>query len=191
MDKSIDYYFDYASPYAFIANSVLDQYVDIGHVNFKPIYLRGLEGFNKGMPFVPNKLRYIMSDLLRCAKEDKLTIKMPSNFPVNGLYACRGAVYTLKNGGFASYHKAVFDAAWAADRNISDKQILIDIAVESGQDRSKFTAGIEDSEIKEQLKQDTAEAQKLGLFGVPSFVVDRELFWGRDRLSSVQCKLNT
>jgi len=189
LNKKVSFYFDYASPYAFIANSILAQYVDIDIVDFKPIYLRGLEGFNKGMPFVPNKLRYIMMDLQRCANGDGLQVKMPSHFPINGLYACRGAIFALNNNSFTSYHEALFKAAWSQDRNVSDKQTVIDIAVESGFDRGHFTAGIDDIEIKEQLKMETAEAQALGLFGVPSFIVDGELFWGRDRLSAVQSAL--
>ena len=189
MNKKVSFYFDYASPYAFIANSVLSQYLDIKNVEFKPIYLRGLETFSKAMPFVPNKLRYIMMDLQRCAKEDGLTVKMPSNFPINGLYACRGAVFTLRNGGFEKYHEAVFKAVWVEDRNISDKEVLIDVAVASGQEKAQFIAGIEADGIKEKLKIDTAEAQKEGLFGVPSFVVDGELFWGRDRMNLVRQKM--
>jgi len=187
--KQLEFYFDYASPYAFLANETLGEHFPGIEINYKPIYLRGLETFRTAMPFVPNKLKYIMKDIFRCAKQTESDLKFPSHFPINGIYACRGALFALANGGFDAYHQSMFRAAWSENKNTSDKQTVIDIAVEAGQNRNAFAAGIDHPALKEQLKNATQKAEQAGLFGVPSFIVNDELFWGCDRIEQVKQKL--
>ena len=188
-DECIDFYFDYASPYAFLANHAIRKELPDVKITYKPIYLRGLEAFRGAMPFVPNKLKNMLVDLQRCADIQGLSFQIPSQLPINGIYACRGALFTLEQGGFEEYHQAIFSATWENNINISNKDCVIDIAVNAGLDRGAFAIGIDSPEIKNTLIEQTAAAEEAGLFGVPSFIVGGELFWGADRIEHVKRKL--
>ena len=190
-DNSIDFYFDYASPYAFLANHAIRTELPNIKIVHKPIYLRGLEAFRGAMPFVPNKLTNMLVDLQRCAEIQGLPFHVPRQLPINGIYACRGALFTLEQGGFEKYHQLMFSAVWENNIDISNKDCVIDIAVSAGLDEEAFATGIDTPEIKNALKERTTAAEKAGLFGVPSFIVGGELFWGADRIDHVRRKLST
>src|SRR5262249_52988427 len=146
-------------------------------IRYRPIYLRGLEMFSKGLPYASNKLRYIGEDLLRCAAFEGVPIRMPTQFPINGLHAVRGALAALERDGFARYHRAMFHAAWRDDRDIGDKQVVLAVAAEAG-----VEVAIDTPELKDRLKRDTAAAEARGLFGVPTFFFGDQMFWGHDRM---------
>lgn len=185
MPKPVEFYFDYASPWAFLVNEILDRRLASVPIVYKPVYIRGLEMFSKGLPFVQNKLRYLGIDWERCAKREGVEGSTPSEFPINGLYALRGAVYTLEAGSFEAYHRRVFRAVWQEDVSIADKQKVIALAADAGVDVDAFAAGIERPEVKAKLRADTEAAEAAGVFGLPSFFVEGELFWGYDRLDHV------
>jgi 2-hydroxychromene-2-carboxylate isomerase len=176
-----DFYFDYASPWSYLASELLGTRLPGVEIRYRPIYLRGLEMFSKGLPYPSAKLRYIGQDLYRCAAHENIPIRIPTIFPVNGLYAVRGALAAQEAGAFDRYHRNMFHAAWRDDQNIGDKQVVLGIIRELGLDLD-----IEQPALKEKLKQDTAAAEARGLFGVPTFVVGDELFWGHDRMDYVQ-----
>jgi 2-hydroxychromene-2-carboxylate isomerase len=178
--RMVDFYFDYASPWAYLASELAASRLSGVEIRWRPIYLRGLETFSKGLPYSSNKLRYIGQDFLRCATHENVAVKMPTNFPVNGLYAVRGALAALAGGVFENYHRAMFHAAWRDDRDVGDKAVVNAIVAELG-----LTLDIEAPAIKEKLKLETAEAEARGVFGVPSFFVGDELFWGHDRMDYV------
>src|SRR5688572_9659488 len=107
------------------------------------MYLRGLPAFANGLPYQGNKLRYIGRDLLRCAEHERVVLRFPSVFPVNGIHALRGALFAEEQGRFAAYHEAMFAAAWRDDRNISDKQVALEVGVEAGLDRAALAAALD------------------------------------------------
>ncbi len=181
MIASIEFCFDYSSPWAYLANELLKSRFGDAPVSFTPIYLRGLEAFASGLPYSPAKLQYIAQDVARVARHERIAMKAPSNFPINGLYALRGALVAERAGMFAPYHEAMFRAAWAEDRDVSKKDTVVDIASKVGV--PGFAEAIEDAAIKEALKKNTERAVARGLFGVPSFFVGEKLFWGQDRMN--------
>lgn len=181
----LEFLFDYASPWAYLANELLPQKFPHAEIEYVPTYIRGLELFSTGMPYGQTKLLYILKDLERCAKHEQIPLVIPAEFPINGLYALRGAVWTLRHGGFAAYHQTVFRATWAGNAAISSKDVVIGLAEKSGLDAKAFAAGIEQPEIKEVLKTSTARQQERGVFGVPAFWVGDDLFWGHDRMDYV------
>src|SRR5678816_1938150 len=128
----IEFYFDYASPWSYLASELIPRRLPGEKIVYRPIYLRGLELFNKGMPYSANKLRYIGQDLVRCAGYEEIPVRIPSEFPVNGLYAVRGALAALDAGVFDVYHPAMFRAAWRDDRAIGNKQVVLEILGELG-----------------------------------------------------------
>ncbi|MCC6993394.1 MAG: 2-hydroxychromene-2-carboxylate isomerase [Deltaproteobacteria bacterium] len=184
---SCDFLFDYASPWAYLADILRTRLLPGVTVQLQPIYLRGLSSFSTGIPYSPAKLQYIMQDLGRCAAHHAIPIRPPSHFPVNGLYALRGALWCQQHAVAAApaFHAAAFAAAWRDDRNVSDRAVVLELAHEVGLDRDAFSAGLDDPAIKDALKTRTAAAAERGVFGVPSFFVGSQLFWGHDRLDYV------
>jgi 2-hydroxychromene-2-carboxylate isomerase len=189
--KPIELFYDYASPWAYLASELIPRRLPGAEIVYKPIYIRGLEAFSKGLPYGGTKLAYLMRDLYRISTHEGVEVRIPQVFPINGLYAVRGALVALERGGFAEYHRAMFQATWREDRNIGDKQIVIDIAAAAGQDRAAFAEAIESPAIKEKLKAETTRAAERGVFGVPTFFVGDELYWGQDRMDYVARALAT
>src|SRR5262245_12288226 len=111
----IEFYFDYASPFAYLASELIPTRLPDEKILHRPIYLRGLELFAKGFPYSGAKLRYYGQDLLRCAEHENVPLRLPTVFPINGLYAVRGALAAREANAFEVYHRAMFRAAWRDD----------------------------------------------------------------------------
>lgn len=178
---SIEFHFDYASPWAFLANAVLAKRFAGIDVTYHPLYLRGLESFANGMPYGAAKTQYVVKDFMRCAAYEEVPIASPAVFPLNGVHALRGALVTLQAGSFAKYHEAIFRAAWQESRDIGNKDVVKDVAREAGVDAESI-ARFDDEGIKRELRARTEQAAARGIFGVPAFMVGEELFWGHDRM---------
>ncbi len=182
---SAELFFDYASPWAFLASELVPRLLPGVNLTYAPIYLRGLEAFKTGFPYSSAKAAYIVQDLGRSAAHYGIALRPPSVFPINGLQAVRGATWALGAGVFPAYHAAMFRAAWQEDRNVSDRATVVAIAAEIGLDAHALGAALDDAAIKDALKASTERAVKAGVFGVPTFRVGDELFWGADRMDFV------
>ena len=178
-------FFDYASPWAFLASELVPRLLPGVTPAYAPIYLRGLEAFKSGFPYSAAKAAYLMQDLLRSAAHYGIPLKPPSVFPINGLQPLRGAMWAQQAGVFPVYHAAMFRAAWQQDRNVSDRATVTTIAAEIGLPAAALGAALDDPAIKDALKTSTERAIQLGVFGVPIFKVGDELFWGADRMDFV------
>jgi 2-hydroxychromene-2-carboxylate isomerase len=108
---------------------------------------------------------------------------VPASFPVNGLYALRGAVAARRAGMFDVYHRAMFRAVWADGRETSNREAVAQIMRTLG--LGDLVAGLDDASIKDELRTTTEAAARRGVFGVPTFVVGSELYWGHDRMHQV------
>jgi 2-hydroxychromene-2-carboxylate isomerase len=186
--KAVEFYFDYASPFAYVANEILEKKLPGAKIVYKPTYLRGLEIFRERVPYTLRKMAYMSKDLLRITTREGIPHSQPSVFPVNGIHALRGALWCQDHAPelFAEYHRTLFRATWADDKNVSDKAVVVEIATSLKIDRDAFVSGIGDARLKERLREDTAAAEEKGIFGVPSFIVDGELYWGQDRMDYVR-----
>ena len=98
--KPVDYFFDYASPWAYLADCIAARALDGVALAHHPVYLRGLESFANGIPYSSAKLAYLMRDLARCAEHHQVAIAPPASFPVDGLHLLRGAWVALERGAF-------------------------------------------------------------------------------------------
>lgn len=184
MPQRLEFLFDFASPYSYLAQAQLDDFAaehDL-EIEAQPIYLRGLELFSQGVPYPPKKLGYIHNDLMRTARLLGLPYQLPASFPVNGLYLLRGALWLEGHPAEKRYHQAAWAATWAEGKAIGTAEEASAVAQSVGLDPAEFQAGIADPAIKERLKDNTARASERGVFGVPSFFAGEELFWGQDRL---------
>ena len=179
----VEMMFDYASPWAFLANALVPRVLAGVEVKYVPVYLRGFEAFRTGLPYSNAKLAYVMRDFARCAARERIEVTVPSVFPVNGLYALRGALVAQRAGKFDAYHAAAFRAVWQEGRDLSSRQGVVDFANELGV--AEVADAIDEPAIKDALRAQTESAIARGAFGVPTFFVGDELFWGHDRMAFV------
>jgi 2-hydroxychromene-2-carboxylate isomerase len=185
---AVKFCFDYASPWTYIADCRVEEAltglpVDIQYV---PVYLRGFEMFRSGMPYTPAKLAYIARDMQRCASFHDIPLNPPHNFPINGLHLLRATVALEGRPQCDAYRRAAYRATWVDDRNVSDPAVAMDIAVELGLEREELSAAVASPAVKDALKEHTEAAIARGAFGVPTFFVGKEMFWGQDRLDFVR-----
>lgn len=181
--RDVEFLFDYASPYAYLANERVQAALPGVRIKHVPVYLRGFEAFSKGVPFTAPRLAYILEDLRRCAGEYGLPFHVPATFPVNGLFALRGAIAARRAGMFDVYHRAMFRAVWAEGRETSNRDAVAQIMRTLG--LGDLVSGLDDPSIKDELKATTEAAARRGVFGVPTFLVGSELYWGHDRMHQV------
>lgn len=183
MDPQIEFFFDYASPFAYLAACRAE--AEFGaSIAYRPVYLRGFEAFSKGMPFSADKLRYQGQDLQRIADHCDIAFTLPTVLPIDGRHALRGALVAQGQHRFDDYHEAMFRGTWAEGRDVSRVEVVAEIAAEVGLDE-RFASAIGADEVKLDLRRRTEEAIARGVFGVPTFIVGHELFWGQDRMDYV------
>lgn len=197
MSEPIEFYFDFSSPYSYIASEVIDGLAEkYGRkVKWRPMLL-GVVFQKTGQPLlvnVPLKGEYSMRDFARSARYHGVPFTFPAKFPLSTVSAAR-AYYWLHGQDCAKarqFARAAFRAYWVDGRDISDPAVLQDIAAGLGIDGAALAAGIATPEIKERLKAETDTALAKGMCGAPWFVVDNEPFWGADRLPQIEKWLQT
>lgn len=188
--KQISFYFDFVSPYSFLAWDELLQIAARNQAELRivPVLLAGLLNAHgqKGPAEIPAKRDYVFIDLLRWCHKRGETIQGPPAHPFNPLSALRLCEAVGDTNNRVRVADALFFACWRKGQDISDKTVLARLLDELGLDAKTLMAEIETSNIKERIKQNTNEAISLHVFGVPTFVVDNELFWGHDRLCHLE-----
>ena len=197
MSDPIEFYFDFSSPYGYLAAECIDD-VAGRHgrgVAWRP-YLMGVAMKVTGSsPLVNRPLMgaYSRHDMERSARRLKVPFSFPEPFPIATIAACR-AVYWME-GADSNEAKhlaqALYRAYFVDGRNISEADVVADVAAERGADRKDLLVGIQDPAIKDRLKEVTNGAIERGIFGSPFFMVDGEPFWGHDRMDEVERWLET
>ena len=185
MINVIDFYFDFISPYSYLAHKKLkflnkDNKLNI---NYKPILLGGLHklGGVIAPAFTERKMKNMKNDCELIAKKNNIKFKWNTKFPVNSLYLMRGYLL-IDNKLIEKYLDFCFDAYWKDNLDILDEKIIYKILDQIGFDKEKFFKGIQSDKIKSELKEYTNDAFKRDIFGAPTFVVNQKIFWGQDRL---------
>lgn len=193
MSATFEFYFDFVSPYTYLAATQIEDLARRkgARIVYRPVFLGGIfkETGNHPPIDIIKKAQYLPKDVKDWSEHYGVALSFPSVFPFNSVKAVRGAIIAEREGKLPDYTQTVFRACWGEGKDISDLQSLGTIAESVGLDREKFLAGIEDPEVKEDLKRRTAEAVERGAFGLPTFFVDGEMFWGNDRLVLVEKRL--
>ena len=130
------------------------------------------------------KGRYMWRDLERTCEAQGISFRRPSEFPRNGLLAARIACRFSDAAWLPRFVRAVYRANFEEDLDISVPPIVGRCLASAGQDAAAILKEAQSEQSKAMLRTQTDEARQLGIFGAPSFVVDRELFWGNDRLEN-------
>jgi 2-hydroxychromene-2-carboxylate isomerase len=184
--KSVAFYFDYASPWAYLANELLNRKLPGATVTYHPIYLRGLETFSKGLPYTGAKMVYLMRDIARCAEHEGVSMAPPPSFPLDGLTSLRAALVAQDSGAFDRFHRAAFRAGWQEQREVSKKEVVATLLADAlGSTEAVALEAMTTPAIKDRLRDATAKAETRGVFGTPTFFVGEEMFWGHDRFDYV------
>ena len=182
MTKEIDFYFDFISPYSYLAHQKIKSIEGI-NFNYKPVLVGGLHNLQgiTAPAFIKPKLKHMINDCNLIAKKDKSNFIWNSKFPINSLNIMRGYLFiNVKNRDL--YLDVMFDAYWKDNLDISNEEIIRTLIKKSKIEPISFFDGIKDPKIKEELKNVTQEAHDKEIFGAPTFVVNNKIFWGQDRL---------
>jgi 2-hydroxychromene-2-carboxylate isomerase len=197
MPDPIDFYFDFSSPYGYLASTRIDA-LAAAHgrgVNWRP-FLLGVAFKTTGQkPLSEQPLRgpYSLSDFARSARLLGVPFTMPTPFPFPSLAACR-AFYWLADedaGKAKALAKAVYHAAFGEGRDMRAADAVADVARDLGVDPAAVKAACDDPAVKGKLKAATDAALANGVFGSPFFIIDGEPFWGHDRMEQVDRWLAT
>ncbi len=195
---SVDFYYDFSSPNAYFAFAQLPKIAERhgASIVYRPFFLGGLFKLlgapqTPGM-LTPEKASHGSRDLVRWSKKYDIPFRPPSRFPMNSLNALRTAMLLDELGiDHHAYAKAVFEAYWVNDADISDPEVLGKILDGLGQDGKAILARTAEPAVKERLKNATEEARSRGVFGAPVCIVGDELFFGKDRLEFVEDALKS
>ena len=186
---SLDFWFEFASTYSYPAAmrlAPLAQRAGVA-VRWRPFLLGPIfqaQGWdNSPFNIYPAKGRYMWRDLERLCARERLDFRRPRQFPQSGLIAARVALVAFDEGWGEDFSRAVYRAQFAQDRLIGDSAVIRELILELKREPKPVFDRIQGDEIKARLRAQTQEAQRIGIFGAPSFVTaDGELFWGNDRL---------
>ena len=183
MTKEIDFYFDFISPYAYLAHKKIQSLPKDIRINYKPILLGGLHNLEgiTAPAFIKPKLKHMINDCLLIAKKNNHDFKWNSIFPINSLNIMRGC-FDINLSNRDLYIETMFNAYWKYDLDISKEEILIPLLEQCKIDKDIFFKTIKDPAIKEKLKDATKNAHEKEVFGAPTFIVNNKIFWGQDRL---------
>jgi len=190
MSNHIDFYFDIISPYAFIAYKNIIK-IDNVNFNFKPILLGGLHNLVEitAPAFNKFKLKNMKNDCELISKKNNINFIWNSKFPINTLYIMRGYLF-VEEIKKKEYLKTFFNAYWQDNLDLTIEKNITLLLNKLNIDDKDFFKGIAKQKIKDQLRNDTNDAFKHEIFGAPTFVVNKKIFWGQDRLEYALDELN-
>ncbi len=192
MTKKIDFYFDFISPYSFLAHKKIINSNHKSKFNYKAILLGGLHNLGgiTAPAFNERKMKNMKNDCYLIAKKNKIDFVWNEKFPINSLYLMRGYLFT-NNEKKDKYFDLCFDAYWKNNEDVSTEETINNILSKCEIKPDDFENGIKDQKIKDELKHLTNNAFQNDIFGAPTFVVNDKLFWGQDRLEYALDELNS
>ena len=183
MNKRIDFYFDFISPYSYLAHKRIIQLHQRNNFNYKAILLGGLHNLGKitAPAFNERKMKNMKNDCILISKKNKIPFKWNDKFPLNSLYLMRGflLIDITKKDKFVDLF---FDAYWKDNIDISNQENIKKIISQCNIEKKFFENGIKEQKVKDELKDLTDKAFNKDIFGAPTFIVNDKLFWGQDRL---------
>ncbi len=184
----VEFYFDPVSPYAWLAMEQVDRIIDAGgHIICRPILFAALldASATKGPAEVPAKRAYVFRDVMRQAKRLNLPFRGPPCHPFNPLAALR-AIHAIEGDAQRlALARHLLVAVWREGIDVADPDGLAGVLARSGFDANAVRAASATPEVKLRLRSDTQKAIDVGVFGVPTFRLHDELFWGADRVETV------
>ncbi|MFK7855346.1 MAG: 2-hydroxychromene-2-carboxylate isomerase [Granulosicoccus sp.] len=201
MAGNIDFYFDYSSPYGYLASERIEALAERHgrSVVWRPILLGFIFKVSKQAPLTeaPLKGEYSIMDFARSSREHKIAYQHPQQFPIGAVAASRATLWSRNHPDAAVNEKtgafvhAIYRAYFVEGKDITEAASLSEIANATGLDGDLMIAALSEQSIKDALKNEVGSAIDTGIFGSPTMVVDGEQFWGHDRMEQLDRWLAT
>lgn len=180
-------YFDYRSPFAYVAAEVLPEFAARHGLElaWRPTDIMQLSNYANGLPYSDVKRRYTTVDAIRTAEFHGVKIRVPKPHPVLSERALRLAVVAADDPHFAELHIALFRAAWRDQLDLSQTDVLRRCIDAAGGPADEWLERAARDETTEALAGVARAAEDAGVFGVPSMYLGDEQFWGLDSLPMI------
>ena len=192
----VDFIFDFASPNAYLCHKAIQNLEKTHDIKFNyiPCLLGGIMKLSNNQPpmitlaEIPNKSKYEFDTAFnRFMREHDITkFKMNEHFPVNTISLIRGAIVAQKNNFFDSYVELVLSGLSEQSLKLDTPEALSDLLIKNNCHADLVIEGIATDEIKAELIANTSEAVEKGAFGIPTFFVNNEMFYGKDTLRELK-----
>ena len=198
MTKNFDFIFDFAGPNGYLVHKVLPEFCARtgATANYIPCLLGGIfKATGNRAPMLryadaPAKLAYEQLEFRRFIDANALSqFSFNPHFPVNSMLVMRGLIAAKHRGVFTPYLEAMFTAMWEDGKNLADAEIVIATLDAAGLDGAALVAAAGDPDVKAELAANTEHAVARGVFGIPTFFVGEEMFFGKERLGQVEAAL--
>ena len=196
----VDFIFDFASPNAYFCHKLIPIIEDRTDVSFNyiPCLLGGIFKLSGNQPpfmafaDIPNKNAYQMIEIERFVKQHELKkYQFNSNFPINTVQIQRGSIAAQELNVFDQYLDVVITAMWEDNKNLNDLDILKATLNENNMDVETIFNIVNSQECKDRLIANTSAAVERGAFGVPTFFIDDQIFFGKDHLYQLEEYINS
>jgi 2-hydroxychromene-2-carboxylate isomerase len=186
MIKPFDFYFDFISPYSFLAHKEMRKIENKTNIKirYKPILLGGLHNLHgiKAPAFIPAKAKHMIRDCKLIAERNNVKFKFNSYFPIKTLNLMRGVLVAEEDNIKNYYIDNIFNMVWQDGLNMNDEIIIERVLKNLNVNPKTFSLRATSSLIKDSLRKKTNEAYEKGIFGAPTFVANNKIFWGQDRI---------
>ena len=186
MIKPFDFYFDFVSPYSFLAHKEIRKIEDRIKIKitYKPMLLGGLHNLHgiKAPAFIPAKAKHMVRDCKLIAERNSVKFKFNKYFPIKSLNLMRGVLVAEEDNIKNYYIDSIFNTIWQDGLNMNDDNIIQKVLKNININPKTFSLRSTSSLIKDSLRKKTSEAYEKGIFGAPTFVSNNKIFWGQDRI---------
>ncbi|MEY1662226.1 2-hydroxychromene-2-carboxylate isomerase [Isoalcanivorax beigongshangi] len=197
MSQTLEFIFDFASPNAYLSHKVLPALAQRtgAELVYTPCLLGGIfKATGNQAPMlafagVPSKLQYGLLEMRRFVARHQLPFQMNPHFPLNTLLLMRGAVAAQELGCFEDYVDTMFHFMWEAPRKMDDPQVWQQSLAERGLPAEQLAAAVQTDSVKQTLVTNTSSAVERGAFGIPTFFVGNEMWFGKEYLNDVEAYL--
>jgi len=186
MIKPFDFYFDFVSPYSFLAHKEIRKIENKENIRVKynPVLLGGLHNLHgiKAPAFIPAKAKHMIRDCKLIAERNNVKFKFNSYFPIRSLNLMRGVLVAEEDNVKSYYVDTIFNTIWQDGLNMNDQVIIEKVFKNLNINPKTFLLRLTSSLIKDTLRKKTSEAYEKGVFGAPTFIANNKIFWGQDRI---------
>ncbi len=193
MTKTVEFWFDYGSATAYLAHWELKNVARRtgAAIDPRPMLLGAVfQATGNRTPLeIAAKGKWMGWDLKNFADRYGVPFEMNPFMVFNTMALMRGALVAERRGELGRYSDAMFDAVWRDGRNMADAEVIGATLSQNGFEAAAYFAGVQEQEIKDELKSRTEHAVAKGIFGAPTFFVGDKMWFGQDRLDWVEADL--
>ena len=197
MPQDVDFFFDFVSPYTYLAQTQLAALKERTGARFRlwPMHLLNLMKQVGNVPttvICGNKMKYASRDIARWVSRYGVPFQLnPHVFSGDPTLALKGALVAQKQGVEDAYNRALFYAFWSEGLDVNDRAVLARRLDAAGLDGKALLATADAAEYAERLEENTRLASERGVFGSPTFIVGEDVFFGNDRLEFLEERLRS